>query len=150
MYILCFSHCKGTVRVYRVSHLLVDLGWVDFDSGVPQSCPATSAQFPSVQAESGRQWNTQNSSHPNPVHEQMYSAFHSDAPWVVLMQWTPLVPFLARTTLSFAERNMYLMLLMVTPDCAIWSTLLYLDSKAFSSSTETWNNEGQCVRENQV
>ena len=39
---------------YRVSHLLVDLGWVDFDLGVPPilpSCPAASAKFPSAQAE---------------------------------------------------------------------------------------------------
>ena len=27
-------------QVYRVSHLLVDLGWVDFDLGVPPSCSA--------------------------------------------------------------------------------------------------------------
>ena len=34
-------------------------------------CPAASAKFPSAQAELGRQWNTQNSSQPNPVHEDM-------------------------------------------------------------------------------
>ena len=27
---------------YRATHVLVDLGWVDFDFGVPPSCPATS------------------------------------------------------------------------------------------------------------
>ena len=55
-----------------MSHLLVDLGWVDYDLAVAQpSCPATSAKFPSAQAELGRQCNTQNSSQPNPVHEQM-------------------------------------------------------------------------------
>ena len=40
---------------YRVSHLLVDLGWIDFDLGFPPSCPAASAKIPSAQAESCRQ-----------------------------------------------------------------------------------------------
>ena len=53
---------------YRASHVLVDLGWVDFDFCVPPSCPAASAQFPSAQAESGRQLNTQNISQQNPVY----------------------------------------------------------------------------------
>ena len=35
-------------------------------------CPAASAKFPSAQAELGRQWNTQNSSQPNPIHEHLY------------------------------------------------------------------------------
>ena len=42
---------------YRVSHVLVDLGWVDFDIYVPPilpSCPAASAKFPSAQAELSR------------------------------------------------------------------------------------------------
>ena len=54
--------------------MLADLGWVDFDLSVPPilpSCPAASAKFPSAQAELGRQWNTQNSSQPNPVYEHM-------------------------------------------------------------------------------
>ena len=35
---------------YRVSHLLVCRCWVDFDLGVPPSCPAASAKFPFAQA----------------------------------------------------------------------------------------------------
>ena len=45
--------------MYRVSHVLVDLGWVDHNLGVSPIlpiCPATSAKFPSAQAELGRQW----------------------------------------------------------------------------------------------
>ena len=38
------------VGSYRVSHLLVDLGWVDFDLGVHPSCPTASAKLPSAQA----------------------------------------------------------------------------------------------------
>ena len=38
-------------HLYRVSLLLVHLGWVDFDLGVPPSCPATSAKS---QAKMGR------------------------------------------------------------------------------------------------
>ena len=52
---------------YRVSHVLVDLGWVDFDFCVPPRCPAASAKLPSAQAESGEQWNTFNPSQQNPV-----------------------------------------------------------------------------------
>ena len=37
--------------LYKVSHLLVDLGWVDFDFGAPPSCPAAGI-FPPAQAES--------------------------------------------------------------------------------------------------
>ena len=31
---------------YRVPHLLLDLGWVDFDLGVPPSCPAAQPLLP--------------------------------------------------------------------------------------------------------
>ena len=58
---------------YKMSHVLVDLGWDAFD-GVPHilpSCQAASAKFPSAHAESGRQWNTQNPRQPNPVYEHM-------------------------------------------------------------------------------
>ena len=54
--------------------MLVDLGWFDFNLGVPPilpSCPVLSAQFQSAQAELGRQWTTQNQSQPSPVHEHM-------------------------------------------------------------------------------
>ena len=54
---------------YRVTHLLANLGWVDFDLGcsiILPSCSAASAKFPPVQAESGRLWNSQNPSQPNP------------------------------------------------------------------------------------
>ena len=61
--------------IYRVSHLLVDLGWVDFDLGVPLSCPAAQPllpKFPSAQAELGRtlkiQVNPTQSTMEHPVH----------------------------------------------------------------------------------
>jgi hypothetical protein len=54
------------------------------------------------------------------------------------MQWTPDVPFLALTTLSVLERNMYFLPPTVTPVWAKLSVLLYLASKLFSSSTVTW------------
>ena len=59
MHVLCFDRnnyednilCVGIYDLtarrfigsynYRVSHLLMDLGWVDFDLGVPLTCPAT-------------------------------------------------------------------------------------------------------------
>ena len=44
---------------YRVSHLLVDLGWTDFDFVVP-------SHFCQIHISPGRQWNTQNPSQPNP------------------------------------------------------------------------------------
>ena len=49
-----------------MSHVLVHPGWVDFNLGVPPSCPVAFAKLPSAQAESARQWNTQNPSQPNP------------------------------------------------------------------------------------
>ena len=69
--VLRFLPGKTPYTFHRVSHLLVDLGWVDFDFGLPLSCPVASAKFPSAQAELGRQWNTQNLSQPNQVHNQM-------------------------------------------------------------------------------
>ena len=39
---------------YRAIHMVVDLGWVDFDLGVPPSRPAAYAKFPSAQTELGR------------------------------------------------------------------------------------------------
>ncbi len=54
------------------------------------------------------------------------------------MQCRPDVPFLALTTLSVEERNMYFLAATVTPDCARLSVLLYLPSRLFSSSTDTW------------
>ena len=65
--------CYDT-QMYRVSHVLVDLGWVDFDLGASPifpSYPAASAKFPSAQAELCRQRNTHISSQPNPVHKHM-------------------------------------------------------------------------------
>ena len=59
---LSFVDYNTIVSLYRVYHVLVDLGWVDFDLGVPPSFPAASAKVPLAQAELGRQWNTQNSS----------------------------------------------------------------------------------------
>ena len=49
---------------YRMSCLLVYLGWVDFDLGVLPSCPDASAKFPSALAEWGWLRNAQNPSHP--------------------------------------------------------------------------------------
>ena len=37
---------NNKVSQYRVSHLLVDLGWVDFDLGVPPSCPTAQPLLP--------------------------------------------------------------------------------------------------------
>jgi hypothetical protein len=62
-------------------------------------------------------------------------------PWTVLMQCRPDVPFLALTTLSVEERNMYFLAATVTPDCARLSVLLYFPSRLFSSSTDTWHEK---------
>ena len=54
---------------YSVTHLLANFGWIDFDLGcstILPSCSASSANFPSAQAEPGRGWNSQNQSQPNP------------------------------------------------------------------------------------
>ena len=51
---------------YRVSHLLLDLGWVDFDLGVKVTPSFPIAKFSLAQAELGRQWNTKNQNQPNP------------------------------------------------------------------------------------
>ena len=53
---------------YRAGHLLSNLGWVDFDlecSIILPTCSATSANFPSAQAELGKRWNRRNQSQPN-------------------------------------------------------------------------------------
>ena len=39
----------GACTGHRVFHLLVNLGWVDFDLGVLSSCLAASATFPLVE-----------------------------------------------------------------------------------------------------
>ena len=55
--------------VYRVTHLLANLGWVDFDLGCSTILPSSSgssANFPSAQAQPGRGWNSQNQSQPIP------------------------------------------------------------------------------------
>ena len=49
---------------------LSNLGWVDLDlecSTILPSCSAVSAEIPSAQAESARQWNCQNQGQPNPT-----------------------------------------------------------------------------------
>lgn len=55
--------------------------------------------------------------------------FKEVVPCTVLMQWTPDWPFLARTTRSLAERNMYLVPPTVTPFIANWSVLEYLTNQ---------------------
>ena len=53
---------------YSVTHLLANFGWIDFDLGcstILPSCSASSANFPSAQAEPGRGWNSQNQCQPN-------------------------------------------------------------------------------------
>ena len=35
--------------IYSVSHMVVDLGWVDIDLGVPPSCPASQPLLPNSQ-----------------------------------------------------------------------------------------------------
>ena len=42
---LLFSY-KKRAMAYRVSHVLVDQGWVDFDLGVPPFCPAPQTHLP--------------------------------------------------------------------------------------------------------
>ena len=37
---------RSSISLYRVSHLLMDLGWVDFDLGVPPSCPTVRPLLP--------------------------------------------------------------------------------------------------------
>ena len=66
---------------YRVSHFLVDLGWVDFDVGV-QVPNSASAKFPSAQAESGMADSGAHKLQVNPtqVREEM------DLP--VVMRWS--------------------------------------------------------------
>ena len=62
------------IGMYRVSHLVIDLGLVDFEiecSPLLRSCQATSAKFPSTKAELGRQWDNKNPSQPNQVYDQM-------------------------------------------------------------------------------
>ena len=61
--------------LYRVSHLLVHLSWVDFDLGVPQSCPLAQ---PLLQNSHQPRRNLTDSEHPkpestqpNPVYEKM-------------------------------------------------------------------------------
>ena len=54
--------------LYRETHLLANLGWVDYDLGcstILPSCSGSSANFPSAQAEPLRGWNSQNQSQPN-------------------------------------------------------------------------------------
>ena len=73
---LKMSTGKKRLDWYRVSHLVIDVGLVDFDFSVPPFCPAAkpllpSAQFPPAEAELGRQWNNQNASQPNLVYDQM-------------------------------------------------------------------------------
>ena len=55
--------------MYREGHMLANLGWIEFNLGystVLPSCSATSANFPSVQAELGRGLNSSNQCQPNP------------------------------------------------------------------------------------
>ena len=56
------------LKVILAIHVM-DLCWFDFDFEVPlilPSCSAYSAYRSSAQAESGRKWNSQNQSQPNP------------------------------------------------------------------------------------
>lgn len=57
------------------------------------------------------------------------------------MACTPLVPFLARTTLSVDERYMYFVPAMVKPFIANCSVLLYLAIMPLSSSGVTCKKE---------
>ena len=49
------------LSIYRVTMVVADLGWIDFDLDVPSSvilfgCPTTAAKLPAAQAVLGRQW----------------------------------------------------------------------------------------------
>lgn len=59
------------------------------------------------------------------------------------MTWTPLVPFLARITLSVDERYIYFVPATFIPDWAIESVLPNLEIKPFSSSTVTCNDKNE-------
>ena len=52
-------------KLYRVSHLLVDLGWVDSDLGVPPSGPAAQPLLPNSHQPRQNRADTHNSSQPN-------------------------------------------------------------------------------------
>ena len=60
---------------YRVSHLIVDLGWDDFNLGVPTSCPSAQPLLPNSH-QTGNNWTVENlkfksTQLPNPVLEHM-------------------------------------------------------------------------------
>ena len=60
---------QSMATFYREGHLLANLGWVEFDLGcstILPTCSATSAKFPSAQAELGRGWKSINQSQPIP------------------------------------------------------------------------------------
>ena len=62
------------MELYRVRHLLANLGWVDFDMGcstILPTCSATSASFLSARIEQGRGRNSTNQSQPNPGYQEM-------------------------------------------------------------------------------
>ena len=52
--------------------MVMDLGWVDFDLGVPSSCPSAQPLLPNSH-QTRQKWagSGTNSSQPNPVHGQM-------------------------------------------------------------------------------
>ena len=40
------DNLKGSKNMYRVSHLVIDLGWVDFDMSFPPFCSAAKPLLP--------------------------------------------------------------------------------------------------------
>ena len=65
---------------------MANLGWVDFDLNVPPSCLAAQPLLPN-----SRQWSTQNSSRPNPVHEHMgHSTLYVDDSFIIPLPKKPI------------------------------------------------------------
>ena len=84
---------------YRVFHLLVHLGWVDFNLNSP-AAPATSATFPSAQAELGRPWNIIIQVDPTHVHDPMWHPVQGDSYGFLLPNWDSFVSLTASVFLS--------------------------------------------------
>ena len=56
---ICDYHTPETELQYRVTLVVADPGWVDFDLGCSINlfrCPASSAKLPTALAVLGRQW----------------------------------------------------------------------------------------------
>ena len=73
---------KEFACLYRVSHLLVDLGWDDFDLGVPPSCQAAQPPLPNYHESSpGRIRQTvENPTQPTSRWDTLYEVISGSSP----------------------------------------------------------------------